>query len=205
LYQNAYRNQSLNNLKWIYFSSKAYDYLNWLRPIETIKSIWEIINKIDNSYEFIKIKYNKIYNEIEFEKLYTKSFNLNNKKHKIESLISEIKEKVKYLNQIEKNLEKINDFIIDIYHNKFPAFPFKEIKELHLFSQYLETSKNYNAYTKDIKTMVKELKKYKFGKNPKNLKDTVINWSLSLILALRENILSDIEEFQKEIKKLFVI
>jgi len=197
--------KDISNLKWIYFSNKAYNYLSWLRPIEIIKIIEEVINRTDNSYEFIKINYNETYNDIEFEKLYTKSFSLNNKKHRIESLVSEIKEKVRYLNQIEKKLEKINNFVTDIYHKEFPAFPFEEIEELYLFSKYLETSENYNIYIKDIKTMVKTLQKYKLGKDPKNLKDSVINWSISLILALREYILSDIEEYQKEIRKLFVI
>ena len=200
--KNMLRNDSL---QWIYFSEDAYNYLNWLDPVNVINKLLNLIKKVDKWLTTIQINYDKQAKEINYKKLYVKKNNYYDKQSKLESLDFEIKLSISYLNAMQDKLEKINDFLTKSYNWLNPFYPFKEINYIKHYIEYIEWNDIFAKNLNNIKIMLSKLENYKIWQELGNLREVVLIWSLDLILILREDIFSKIEDYNEAVKKLFVL
>lgn len=183
-------------LKGIFYTKDAYNIINTLKPYEISDFLINLFSNIKE--ENIKITYkNKI---LQIEKL-NNSLSFLNIKNKVESLLFETKQTLKYLNSISVKISKINDFITYTYQNYLVSFPAKQLEHIKEYVEYIESDFKLTK----TKEMIKYLGKYKIWKNPWNIKEIVLEWSFELIYILNQHSNQVIENFHKEVKKKFIV
>jgi len=189
-------------IKWIYFSEQAYADIEKAKAFEKISILIKSLEQANNNSEIIKIE---DINPIKVTNLHNKNFDFRKKELKVESLLFETKDHIKYINSIQNKIQKINEFIDSIYEWNPLRVPFNLINHLEEYVEYIQGNPEYKNKLKSVKIMIDKLHNYKIWKKPENLKEMVLQWSLELTLILRDHFLNTIENFNNETKKHFTI